>query len=59
MSRDNAMMALVLMDHTLLHRAQNADVMTKTPKITGTVKQATSLNTVQPVSKINPDLAEG
>ncbi len=30
-----AMMALVLMDHALLHRAQNADVMTKTPKIAG------------------------
>ena len=28
-----AMMALVLMDHALLHRAQNADVRTKTPKI--------------------------
>jgi len=30
-----AMMALVLMDHALLHRAQNADVKTVTPKITG------------------------
>ena len=28
-----AMMALVLMDHALLHRAQNADVETATPKI--------------------------
>ncbi|MDH4186968.1 MAG: chorismate synthase, partial [Nitrospira sp.] len=28
-----AMMALVLMDHALLHRAQNADVKTATPKI--------------------------
>ena len=28
-----AMMALVLMDHALLHRAQNADVKTSTPKI--------------------------
>ncbi len=28
-----AMMALVLMDHALLHRAQNADVKTPTPKI--------------------------
>lgn len=30
-----AMMALVLMDHALLHRAQNADVQTATPKISG------------------------
>jgi len=30
-----AMMALVLMDHALLHRAQNADVQTATPKILG------------------------
>ncbi|HPV82673.1 MAG TPA: chorismate synthase, partial [Nitrospira sp.] len=30
-----AMMALVLMDHALLHRAQNADVKTATPKIAG------------------------
>lgn len=30
-----AMMALVLMDHALLHRAQNADVQTRTPKIPG------------------------
>jgi len=29
-----AMMALVLMDHALRHRAQNADVKTATPKIT-------------------------
>ncbi|MGQ0694515.1 MAG: chorismate synthase [Nitrospiraceae bacterium] len=31
-----AMMALVLMDHALLHRAQNADVKTSTPKIPAT-----------------------
>ena len=30
-----AMLALVLMDHALLHRAQNVDVATKTPKIAG------------------------
>jgi chorismate synthase len=28
-----AMLALVLMDHALRHRAQNADVRTATPKI--------------------------
>ncbi|ULA64620.1 MAG: chorismate synthase [Nitrospira sp.] len=36
-----AMMALVLMDHALLHRAQNADVKTATPKIAGSSKKAT------------------
>lgn len=34
-----AMMALVLIDHALLHRAQNADVSTKTPKIAGAVRR--------------------
>jgi chorismate synthase len=33
-----AMMALVLMDHALLHQAQNADVTMKTPKIPGSIK---------------------
>ena len=28
-----AMLALVLMDHLLRHRAQNIDVMTETPKL--------------------------
>ena len=37
-----AMMALVLMDHALLHRAQNADVKTATPKIAGSTKKADS-----------------
>ena len=37
-----AMMALVLMDHALLHRAQNADVTTKTPKIPGSSKCGSS-----------------
>lgn len=35
-----AMMALVLMDHALLHRAQNADVKTETPKISGVIKRS-------------------
>ncbi len=30
-----AMMALTLMDHALRHRAQNADVVTSTPKVAG------------------------
>jgi hypothetical protein len=54
----NAVMTLVLMDHALFHRAQNADVTTKTPKIIGAMKLAISPNAVQPSSKINPDLAE-
>lgn len=53
-----AMMALVLMDHALLHRAQNADVMTRTPKIPGSVKPTASQGKVKPVSKNNPDPAE-
>jgi chorismate synthase len=53
-----AMMALVLMDHALLHRAQNTDVTTKTPKISGSVKQSTSQETMKPASKRNPDPAE-
>ena len=53
-----AMMALVLMDHALLHRAQNADVATKTPKISGSVRWATSQRKSQPVPKNNPDPAE-
>ena len=50
-----AMMALVLMDHALLHRAQNADVTTKTPKIAGSLKRATASGTKKPASKINQD----
>ena len=53
-----AMMALVLMDHALLHRAQNADVMTKTPKIAGSVKRAAASGAKKPASKTNPDPAE-
>jgi chorismate synthase len=53
-----AMLALVLMDHALLHRAQNADVTTATPKIAGAIKQAISQSTIQSASKINPDPAE-
>jgi chorismate synthase len=37
-----AMLALVLMDHALRHRAQNADVNCKTPKIPGSVNGAAS-----------------
>jgi chorismate synthase len=50
-----AMMALVLMDHALLHRAQNADVTTKTPKISGSLKKRAASETQKPTAKINPD----
>lgn len=53
-----AMMALVLMDHALLHRAQNADVRTKTPKIAGSLKRASSSGNKKPTSTIDPDPAE-
>ena len=53
-----AMMALVLMDHALLHRAQNADVATKTPKIAGSVKRTNSPDEVSPTSKMNSDPTE-
>lgn len=50
-----AMMALVLMDHALLHRAQNADVKTSTPKIPASAKKTPrSLKSSGP-AKINPD----
>jgi chorismate synthase len=50
-----AMMALVLMDHALLHRAQNAGVRTPTPKIAGSVKKTGSAGKTKPVAKVNPD----
>jgi len=53
-----AMMALVLMDHALLHRAQNADVKTSTPKIRGSSKQGASSASKKSTAKINPDPAE-
>jgi len=53
-----AMLTLVLMDHALLHRAQNADVKAATPKITGAIKQAISQGTIQSTSKIDPNPPE-
>ncbi len=50
-----AMVALVLMDHALLHRAQNAAVETPTPKIAGSVKKTGSVSKSKPVAKLNPD----
>ncbi len=50
-----AMMALVLMDHALLHRAQNADVKTPTPKIAASTKKRSSDSKSYGPAKINPD----
>ncbi|HEU4684657.1 MAG TPA: chorismate synthase, partial [Nitrospira sp.] len=49
-----AMMALVLMDHALLHRAQNADVRTVTPKIAGSAARHGAPAQPSPV-KVNRD----
>ena len=53
-----AMMALVLMDQALLHRAQNADVRTQTPKIPGAVMRRTSKPNKKSAAKIDSDPAE-
>jgi chorismate synthase len=53
-----AMMALVIMDHALLHRAQNADVKTGTPKIAASAKQASKSARPAGVTKTNPDPCE-
>ncbi len=37
-----AMLALVLMDHALRHRAQNADVVTTTPRIAAQGRRTSS-----------------
>jgi chorismate synthase len=50
-----AMMALVLMDHALLHRAQNADVKTSTPKIPASAKRTARFPKSSGRAKINPD----
>ena len=50
-----AMMALVLMDHALLHRAQNADVRTPTPRIAGSAKSSGSQDRRKSVAKVNPE----
>ena len=50
-----AMMALVLMDHALLHRAQNADVKTSTPKIRASAKKTSRSSKPSGPAKLNPD----
>lgn len=49
-----AMMALVLMDHALLHRAQNADVATPTPKIRDARKKSSQAGQTSHPAKRNP-----
>ncbi len=53
-----AMMALTLMDHALLHRAQNIDVQTATPKIPGSSKKVATVAGKQTSVKVNQDPAE-
>jgi len=53
-----AMLALVLMDHALRHRAQNADVVCLTPKVSGKIskeKSALSSSRVKPEHTENPE----
>jgi chorismate synthase len=52
-----AMLALVLMDHALRHRAQNADVICETPKIPGAAKNQTQPFQSIPVENPEPDEA--
>jgi len=52
------MMALVLMNHALLHRAQNADVRTKTPKIPGSLERPHATGGQKPLVKKNPAPSE-
>ncbi|SPP66662.1 chorismate synthase [Nitrospira lenta] len=53
-----AMLALVLMDHALLHRAQNADVKTSTPKISGSSKKAATSTGKKSTAKIDQNPTE-
>ena len=50
-----SMLALVLMDHALRHRAQNADVVCLTPKVSGKLPKKRSASSKR---KIKPKLTE-
>jgi len=52
-----AMLAIVLIDHALRHRAQNADVRTTTPKIAARAAPAAAPRPTQPVDDPDPDEA--
>lgn len=53
-----AMLALVLMDHALRHRAQNADVVCATPKIPGKIGKQESISSGIANVKVEPEFAE-
>ena len=48
-----AMMAVVLMDHALRHRAQNADVQVATPKIAAQAPAEVAAKFVRPVLPVD------
>jgi chorismate synthase len=51
------MLALVLMDHALRHRAQNADVRTTTPRIAAQAPASTVRRDGQAANDPDPDEA--
>src|SRR6185436_8542102 len=53
-----AMLALVLMDHALRHRAQNADVGTSTPKLAARVADGGAQSARGGAAVDDPDPAE-
>ncbi|BCA56871.1 chorismate synthase [Nitrospira sp. KM1] len=50
-----AMLALVLIDHSLLHRAQNADVTTSTPKIAARAAETTGSKKSRKPARVNSE----
>ena len=54
-----AMLALVLIDHALRHRGQNADVVCATPRVPASVAkdQVSAIQTTYPVENPEPDEA--
>jgi chorismate synthase len=53
-----AMLALVLMDHALRHRAQNADVATPTPKLAARAEKGGATRSASSAAIDDPDPAE-
>jgi chorismate synthase len=53
-----AMLALVLMDHALRHRAQNADVKTATPKLAARAQDGDAKRSGREAAVDDPDPAE-
>ena len=53
-----AMVALVLMDHALRHRAQNSDVETATPKLAARAEEGDAKRARRPAEVDDPDPAE-